>query len=126
MGRAGTAWRALSGAAAVALLVLSAAPAAAAPAAAPAGEPGPAIVATAEGGTVAFDAAGLAPDSLVTLTVRARAVGASRTLAAQTDGAGGLHAAALLCSRIARLPLEVTATDEAGGAARTDFFAPAC
>jgi hypothetical protein len=119
-------WRALAGAAVATVVALHAAPAGAAPAGEPGTAPGPAIVASADGAMVAFDAAGLAPDSLVTLEVRARSASAARTLAAQTDGAGDLHAAALLCSRVTRLPLEVTATDEAGGAARTVFVAPAC
>jgi hypothetical protein len=121
------AWRAVIGAAAAAAVVaLSAAPAGAAPAEAAGAAAGPAIVATADGSMVAFTAAGLAPNNLVTLVVRARSVAATRTLVAYTDGAGGLHAGALLCSLIAQLPLEVIATDEAGGAARADFLAPAC
>ena len=121
------AWRAVIGAAAAAAVVAwGAAPAGAAPAAAAGAAPGPAIVATADGPAVAFDAAGLAPDNLVTLVVRGRSVAAARTLVGHTDGAGGLHAAALLCSRTSRLPLNVTATDEAGGAVSADFLAPAC
>ena len=120
-------WRLLASVAvAAAAVALRAAPAGAAPAAGPGSGPGPTIVASADGAVVAFDAAGLAPDSLVTLIVRARSATAARTLAVQTDGDGALHAAALLCSRVTRLPLEVTATDEAGGAARTVFVAPPC
>jgi hypothetical protein len=121
------AWRAVVGAAAAAAVVAwGAAPAGAAPAEAAGLASGPAIVATAAGSAVAFDAAGLAPDNLVTLVVRGRSVAVTRTLVGYTDGAGGLHTAALLCSRISQLPLEVTATDEAGGAVSADFLAPAC
>jgi hypothetical protein len=84
------------------------------------------FLASVAGPTVTFAGGDLAPDALVTLVVRSRASAGTRTLVAQTDGAGHVRADALVCSRVAALALEATVTDEAGTSATTAFVAPSC
>jgi hypothetical protein len=84
------------------------------------------FLASAAGPVVTVAGGDLAPDALVTLVVRSRAFAGTRTVVTQTDGAGHVRAAALVCSRIAALALEATVMDEAGTTATTAFIAPSC